>query len=125
MEEFVTFELAKKLKEKGFPQHITEEAYIVDNYGEEEVEIGELLPIPLVPDYMDDVAAPTIPQVLKWLREEKKVYIDIRFNRYYQTFKYYAFKMTRESDDMYFNSHYTTYEQAAIAGIENALDNLI
>ena len=124
-EDFVPFELAKKLKEKGFPQHITEEAYIVDNYGEEEVEIGELLPIQLVPDYMDDVAAPTIPQVLKWLREEKRIYVDIRFNRYYQFYKYYVFTMSAESEDMYEECRINTYEQAALAGIEYALDNLI
>lgn len=33
--DFVDFNLAKKLKEKGFPQHITDDAYIIDNYGED------------------------------------------------------------------------------------------
>ena len=78
MEDFVTFEIAKKLKEKGFPQHITDEAYIVSNYGEDEYDIGDRLPIPLIPDYMDDVAAPTISQVLKWLREKKNTYSNSR-----------------------------------------------
>lgn len=36
-----------------------------------------MLPIPLVPDYMDDVAAPTISQVLKWLRKEKKLFVEV------------------------------------------------
>lgn len=76
MEDFVTFEIAKKLKEKGYPQHIAEDAYIIDNYGEDEYQIGDRLPIPLIPNYMDDIAAPTISQVLKWLREKKKYHIE-------------------------------------------------
>ena len=50
-EDFVTYELAVKLKEKGYPQHITDDAYITDNYGEDEYDIGDRLPIPLIPDY--------------------------------------------------------------------------
>lgn len=73
--EIVPFELAKKLKEKGFPQHITDYAYIVENYGEDEYDIGDRMPIPLIPDYMDDVAAPTISQVLNWLRKTHNLFI--------------------------------------------------
>ena len=57
-EEIVTFEVAKLAKEKGFPQHITEEAYIVDNYGEDDYNIGDRLPIPLIPDYMEMLLLP-------------------------------------------------------------------
>ena len=31
MEDFVTFEIAKKLKEKKFPQHWSNDDYIVEN----------------------------------------------------------------------------------------------
>ena len=75
--EHVTFEIAKKLKDKGFPQHITDEAYIVDNYGDDECDIGDRLPILLIPDYVDDIAAPTISQTLKWLREGYHIHIEI------------------------------------------------
>lgn len=118
----VSFEIVKKLKEKGFPQHITDEVYIVDNYGEEECDIGDRLPIPLVPDYMDDVAAPTISQVLKWLREGKQIYIHISFSP--NGWEYMSIKMTNmESCGMC--EVFNTYEHAAIAGIEYILDNLI
>lgn len=129
-EDFVPFEIAKKLKEKGFPQHITDEAYIVDNYGEDECDIGDRLPIPLIPDYTDDVAAPTISQVLKWLRKEHQIHIfvDITSVGWYPKVsikvkldetRYWFSKAPFESD------FFDTYEQAALAGIEYVIDNLI
>lgn len=134
MEDFVPFEIAKKLKEKGFPQHITDEAYIVDNYGEDECDIGERLPIPLIPDYMDDVAAPTISQVLKWLREEKKISIEVGIHCSLKWMcSIYGFSDGLTDFTQYNNDGiddtvyilYDSYELAAIAGIEYVLDNLI
>lgn len=126
MEDFVPFEIAKKLKEKWFPQHITKDAYIIDNYGENEYQIGDRLPIPLIPDYMDDIAAPTISQVLKWLREEKKIYIMVDRSFSVKGWHYYII----DNDD--FENpiqqeveHNRCYEQAAIDAIEYVLDNLI
>ena len=126
-EDFVTYELAVKLKEKGYPQHITDDAYITDNYGEDEYDIGDRLPIPLIPDYMDDVAAPTISQVLKWLREEQGYNVNMRIyspDGWYWTIQdrdgNYCCSYLTLSDDLF-----ETYEQAALAGIEYVLDNLI
>ena len=128
--DFVPFELAIKLKEKGFPQHITDEAYITDNYGEDEYNIGDRLPIPLIPDYMDDVASPTISQVLKWLREEKKIHlmidiwkVDINDTTYKWGYDIVNLTTTHvDGCDIYCAN---SYEQAALAGIEYVLDNLI
>ena len=121
--EICKFEIAKKLKEKGFPQHITEDAYIIDNYGEDEYQIGDRLPIPLIPDYMDDIAAPTISQVLKWLREEKKIHICVDFdgdmNWYYQIAIYGS---TNIAADGY---GFKLYEDAMLAGIDSVFNNLI
>lgn len=128
--EIVSFEISKKLKEKGFPQHITDEAYIVDNYGEDECDIGDRLPIELIPDYMDDVAAPTISQVLKWLREEKKIHIcidiwkkdinDTSFKWGYDIVNLITARVVGCD-----TSCANIYELAAIAGIKYCLDNLI
>lgn len=123
-EDFVPFELAVKLKKKGFPQHITDKAYITDNYGEDEYDIGDRLPIPLIPDYMDDVASPTISQVLKWLREEKKIHIQILFTCPPNKWEYITVKMTN-NELRGMCATFTSYEQAALAGIEYVLDNLI
>ena len=131
-EDFVTYELAVKLKEKGYPQHITDDAYITDNYGEDEYDIGDRLPIPLIPDYMDDVAAPTISQVLKWLREEKKIYIVIAVNPTLSTkdkiaYYYQVYSNSNGVTSDYYESEecYAQWEDCAIDSIKYVLDNLI
>jgi hypothetical protein len=123
MGDFVNFKLAKKLKEKGYPQHIAEDAYIIDNYGEEKYIIGDRLPIPLVPDYMDDVSAPTISQVLKWLREEKGIHVCIALGE----FSDWMYDVARIDGNMFCKAEddFKSYEQATLAGIEYVLDNLI
>ena len=125
MEDFVPFEIAKKLRENGFPQHIAEDAYIIDNYGEDEYQIGDRLPIPLIPDYMDDIAAPTISQVLKWLREEKKLHISIEYG--YAEIPVWDFEIRLIGNYGWWwtAETYSSYEQATLAGIEYVLDNLI
>ena len=132
MEDFVPFEIAKKLKEKGFPQHITEDAYIIDNYGEDEYQIGDRLPIPLIPDYMDDIAAPTISQVLKWLREKKNYHIEFVGNACGYLF-IISDVPSEGGTDRYCSDYsgpndggtWDKYEDCALAAIEYVLDNLI
>ena len=125
-EDFVTFEIAKKLKKKGFRCN-----YPFAMYSE-----GGLFYACYTSagyanyyDYNDfdesDYIAPTISQALKWLRKEKRIFVDVRFNRFYQVYRYYAFTMSAYKEDMYGESQVNTYEQAALAGIEYALDNLI
>lgn len=132
--EICKFEIAKKLKEKGFPQHIAEDAYIIDNDGEDEYQIGDRLPIPLIPDYMDDIAAPTISQVLKWLREEHHIHFEVVGAAYgYNliisdtpdeggTDRYFS---TVNDDGPNDGGAWDSYEECVLYGIEYVLDNLI
>lgn len=121
--EFVSFDLAKKLKEKGYPQHIADDAYIIENYGEDEYNIGDILPIPIIPDYMDDVSAPTISQVLKWLREEKGIHICISLG----TYSDWNCEISKIDGNVYCNAYCGChdYEQAALVGISFVIDELI
>ena len=73
-------------------------------------------------------SAPTISQVLKWLRKEKKIHIVYPFYKD-KGFYYYVQRIGNaarivssfgDSDDCF-----DTAEQAALAGIEYVLDNLI
>jgi hypothetical protein len=119
--DIVSFEIAQKLKEKGF---------------REKTSGGYMLPIKLphfpltysLKDWNkadDCYSAPTISQVLKWLREEKKIYVLININ----------FDMTWFWDILGINTEpdcfgesdgtYQSYKQAALAGIKYCLDNLI
>lgn len=111
--DFVTYELAVKLNRKGFDKDT------VHYYNE----LGQIC-VSLV-DEEYPYPCPTISKVLKWLREEKGIFVDIRFNRHYQLYKYYVFTMSAEGEDMYGEYPVDTYEQAALAGIEYCLDNLI
>ena len=113
-EDFVPFELAVKLQEKGFPQ---EDLVRYDEQGK--LYLGEN-------NY--GCAAPTIPQVLKWLREEKKLHIEVMFIRpLHNRVKYYITDTDGSRGDFMdvSDEHYETWEQATLAGIGYVLDNLI
>ena len=133
MEDFVPYEVAVKLGQKGFKQgynifgfrpifsNETTIRFISDIGAYEKEYFGE------------NITAPTISQVLKWLREEKKIYIVI------QPFPTMATKnkicwswdFKWNSDGAYIEHTfpddvtYTTYEQAVLAGILYVLNNLI
>lgn len=122
MEDFVDFDLAKKLKEKGFREKVN--AY----YGKHE-NIFEVHPSLDMNDNDYRCSAPTISQVLKWLRDKKiHLVVDIEPKGYFFIVNY---NITTDFNDKYefdiYNSWgcYYDYKQAALAGIEYVLNNLI
>lgn len=146
MEDFVPFEIAKKLKEKGFNVPCIY-AYCEhggwNKYTQKREPITYILRTDGNPfgtyytgknwnkEYETNknkiqCSAPTISQVLKWLREEKKIYIMVDRSFSVRGWHYYII-----DDDDFENpiqqevEHNRCYEQAAIAGIEYVLDNLI
>ena len=127
-DEICTYEVCKLAEEKGFPQHITEEAYIVDNYGEDDYNIGDRMPIPLVPDYMDDVAAPTQSLLQRWLREEKGYYVYPFFDNESGRWTWICRELTGDKwiqlldfEERYFD----TYELALEDALKYALEILV
>lgn len=76
-EEICTYEVAKLAKEKGFPQHIGDDAYIVENEYDDEYEVGCHYPIQFIPNYLSTITAPTQSLLQRWLREEKNIHIEI------------------------------------------------
>lgn len=139
MEDFVPYELAVKLKEKGYPQDIQ---YCIGWYPTEYYKnscIGEYFEGKLqeIEDYFGDrisaihiienekkgVIAPTISQVLKWLREEKKIYVLIEVER--EDWFEYKIVQTIKSTRKTGTRVYKTYSEAILAGIEYVIDNLI
>lgn len=122
MEDYVPFNLAKKLKEKGFsceyPFAIYDEdgefftLYSSDKYYFE------------IENFDDrDFIAPTISQVLKWLREEKELHICISLGEFsdwvYDISKIEGNVFCKAMDDFH------SYEEAALAGVNYCLENLI
>ena len=134
MEDFVTFEIAKKLKENGFIGNVD-----IGQYGGYYYHYGENIDVCY--DYVDNanIAAneylrPTISQALKGLREEKKLYIviipypsmatknKVAFCWYY---KCNSDGMCMDSELEDDNNSYDSYEAAALASIEYIIDNLL
>ena len=119
-DDFAPFELAVKLKEKGFRERV--KGYYKDS------KVLSVCNTPMNSNALDnEFSAPTISQVLKWLRKEKKIHIEVMFigptpNRV----KYYITNIGGGRSFMdVADEHYENYEQAALAGIEYTLDNLI
>lgn len=102
-EDFVSYNIAVKLKEKGFEW----DCYTTfDGIG-----------------YTTHFC-PTIAQVLKWLRECKKIHfvIDMREKVWFFDLRCLKTGYIMDCTMLGFSD---TYEQAALAGIEYVIDNLI
>ncbi len=138
MEDFVPFLLAKKLKEKGFKEKCiayywekinehTASFVVVDDMPEDGICILDFISEHNKSEWSPFIDAPTISQVLKWLREKKGWVIVVRL---YSTNGWYWFIQDEKGElkSSYLASCddcFPTYELAAIAGVEYCLDNLI
>lgn len=124
-ENFVTYQIALKLKEKGFPQ-------VKDNTLAMYNENGEWFSLATNLDEDEywfenfddrDCVCPTIEQVFTWLRKEHKLYvcIDLDMNKNW----FYSIEGI-DSDFSYTDTFdHTSYEGAAVSGICYILDKLI
>ena len=131
MEDFVPFELAVKLKEKGFSCE-----YPFAMYNED----GEFYPLYSSDKYYYEISdfdsrdfiAPTISQVLKWLREKKKYHIEFVGNACGYLF-IISDVPSKGGTDRYCSDYsgpndggtWDKYEDCAKAAIEYVLYNLI
>lgn len=124
--DFVTFEIAKKLKEKGFNNSCSH------YYRTNSKDLFMIFPCEDWSGIEERISAPTISQVLKWLREEKKIFVVIVVNPTLATKDKIAYYY-----NVYFNSDgvtiyhyeseegYAQWEDCAIDSIKYILDNLI
>ena len=140
MEDFVPFELAKKLKEKGFREkcllYYAASGYFdsnsIDTYDrpDQELDYSDFLTCYNKGNSIGLIDAPTTSQVLKWLRKNHATHIEISLCRngwyseiiqyeYYEEEKEYGCKLITIS---VIND---SYEEATLAGIEYVIDNLI
>lgn len=139
---FVSKDLALKLNEKGFDKPCFG-FYITDG--------SEISPEPNCAyylghnykdylkksDFPNTIDAPTIEQVLEWLREEKNIYITIRtlptlsenFINKQNIHLIFDVRISYFKEDIFnyydLDNPYFKYEDACIAGIEYVINNLI
>ena len=117
-EDYVSFETAKLLKEKGF-DNISSIMY---------KENGEICVNPKsVSSWRLKCWYPclTLQMVMKWLRKEHKVNIEIHYNRFGENYKYLIIYKPEVLDDIRSLGFYSYYEDAAEAAIKYCLENLI
>lgn len=127
---FVTFKLARKLKDKGFKEECLCH-YIGDGlvYNiESHIANNQLWFSHNKFDniwHRDNYDAPTISQVLEWLRKEKNLHIAI--NTWGGTWGYDIIGLTCGSGLHWtaYREDIKSYDDAALDGIEYALNNLI
>lgn len=118
--EVVTYKIAKKLNEKGFT---LPKSNVVGKFDSDGVFHSQLYINFTETMDSEEIIAPTISQVLDWLRDEKVISVEPCATPY--NCWYYMIKYEGEIKVTYTGNKYRTYEEVAIAGIEYTLDNLI
>ena len=118
-EDYVSFETAKLLKEKGFDEPCV---YVYRHDGSEDTD-------------KEDIACqkPTLQMVMKWLREVHNLFIQICIIPHTTITieqKYYFFTIRKNRRTLAFRTdfpseYYFTYEEACEEAIKYCLENLI
>ena len=120
MEDFVPFDIAKKLKEKGF------NCPCIGHYVNNQLYIAHYQ-CAFHSDKDESCDAPTIFQVLKWLREKKRIDAGAVWDN--RDGKWIGYINEMDMPDLVgeyvLPNTYDAYELAALAGIEYVLNNLI
>ena len=127
---FVYFEIAKKLKEKGYPQVKKNTIAMYSEYGEwyslaQNLDDFEYS----FADFDEhDYVCPTISQALDWLREKYSIHVSTKpypcedgVMWLYEIRKFSRYISIVEAN----KAGFIREEQASLAGIEYILDNLI
>jgi hypothetical protein len=119
--DFVPFELAVKLKEKGYPQCVYGIYHMLDACYVEE---GEFFEKGCITEAERAYTAPTISQVLKWLREKYLIHISTKpypcedgVMWMYEVRKFNTYIVAVVAN----KTGFVKEEQAALSGIECAL----
>jgi hypothetical protein len=122
-EDLVTYQIALKLKEKGFDIPCEMYYHIHDDI---EDSIMSLESTGGWCDFYNSknryrCAAPDIPQVLKWLRKEKSIYVTV----YVGHEDWFEYRIVQLINNKRCSSNhvYKTYDDAILAGIEYVLNN--
>lgn len=127
-EEYVSFETAKLLKEKGFdvPQIYLKNYFKGNAYRDDDS--GELFVAE------KDISVPTQALAMRWLREVHKLFIEIIYGVYnndgWHIFDIYpindeVLNFKQEDVEEVFNEEYPSYEEACEAAIKFCLEKLI
>lgn len=118
-EDYVSFETAKLLKEKGFD----EPCHALYHDGEDKIFFGLD-----VDSYHNSnlnancYACPTLQMAMKWLREVHKIYMYVAHDSMENTWFARVYNDYKTLSDV---DNYSTYEKACEAAIKYCIENLV
>lgn len=116
-EDYVSFETAKLLKEKGFDWEVHRSYLVNDN-----VFIpGDINDVPL---RKDTIRIPTLQMAMKWLREVHKIYISISHRLSHNADNDVCFSFWINEGEIT-DGEWLSYEEACELAIKYCLENLI
>lgn len=119
-EDYVTLEVAKKLKEKGFDEPCLRMINVENGFTSNCEYDNICLENSLLKNGF--ISYPTLYEVEKWLRTTYNIFIDIDFLDDYNFFIYYKDE-NGELTEKYYNTIYSkTYEEAVNKAIIEALE---
>lgn len=130
-EDYVSFETAKLLKEKGFggecfSMYVTPKPHS----GMGNPNKAKIAPHGRDSHYYEgyeyQCEAPTLQMAIKWLREEHNLFIDAYYDcDFGEGYKFSVHKLPKGTTLESHNEDYSTYEEACEAAIKYCLENLI
>ena len=131
-EDYVSFEVAKLLKEKGFDENTPVTYFIGDDKPRACVE-GEMIYHKKIESDTHLIACPTIQMAMKWLREEKHYYIQVMLDSwacgghigYYVVIQKTDSNFEMMLQDVFDEVFYKTPEEACETAIKYCLEKLI
>jgi hypothetical protein len=124
MDDYVPLKIAKKLKEKGFKQDYNIFGYKLIFSNENTIKYISDIGAYEKEYFGINIPCPAISEVLKWLREEKKIAINVEFIPHVWQYKILDMSFENKFEPCG-KTFYAKYEEATLAGIEYVLDNLI
>ena len=129
-EDYVSFETAKLLKEKGFDENTVHEIwYVIKQFSTGchwnscTYKVGDI-----TREYDDAccISMPTLQMAMKWLRENHNIKVNVFYNNSNYTIEYFEPNtQTGVGKFVFIGDGYPTYEQACEAAIKYCLENLI
>ena len=125
-EDYVSFEIAKLLKEKGF-----DEICFTWYTGKGKFKQGKNTYDDYHMNHFQDMdvakcSAPTLQMAMKWLREVHNLFVDIYYDYdFREGYKFSIHKLTKGTTLETNNENYSTYEQACDKAIKYCLENLM
>lgn len=122
-EDYVSFEVAKLLKEKGFGfDAYVRSYYEKDKYRtKEEFSTGNALWNYNISSFR--YSAPTLQMAMKWLREVHNIAIETEWEHLW--YAYIKPMTSKPSEQDYYQCESSKYEEACEAAIKYCLENLI